>query len=153
MGNDRVQQIVEITKEEMELLSEIAESEGVAVEIIETTGFEPISTVTLALVGSALAVGSVVYWLERRKGGQVVDLRLGADRPVYRNKDLAYGLVLIYLADGQVRVEVKEPKGMLGIVMESITGILAQQGGSTAVETATALEKVVGPDAVVSVEA
>jgi hypothetical protein len=41
-----------------------------------------------------------------------------------RSTELQYGLVTILTASGEVRVEVKEPKGMMGEVLGQITSLL-----------------------------
>ena len=41
-------------------------------------------------------------------------------KPFYRTTDVAYGLIVIVGLDGAVTVEVKEPKGMFGIVVDAL---------------------------------
>jgi len=53
---------------------ELAADHGVAVEEVPRRGIEPVTTVTLVIMGAAAAVGAVLHVLEQRKGGQVIDL-------------------------------------------------------------------------------
>jgi len=87
-------------------LGGIRETAGRAgVEVAEVPPFRGIAVVTTALllVGSSVAVAQVQGEIERRRGGQVFDLRAGAARPIHRTKALRYGEVRIVAADGEVR--------------------------------------------------
>jgi hypothetical protein len=114
----------------------LGKEHGVSIERINVAGFEPVSTVALAITGAALAVSMVVYLLDRRKGGQVIDLRAGAPKTIYRTCDVTYGYVVIVAADGTVRVEVREPRGMFGQVSELIVGIVGELAGNNAADVA-----------------
>ncbi|MFF6954693.1 hypothetical protein ACFZAD_39595 [Streptomyces iakyrus] len=102
-------------------------------------------TVTLILLGTATAVGAVQHALEQRKGGQVIDLRPGASKALYRTADVVYGTVVIIAEDGSVTVEVKEPDGMFGKVMSTLPQLVSGGDGSTAQITAT-VTTAFGPD-------
>ncbi len=107
--------------------------------------------ITIAiLVGSALAIGAVMHEFERRKGGQVIDLRPDAPKPAYRDKDLQYGLVMIRSADGTVRVEVHEPRGMLGQVLEAINGMVGTLTGQEPDGLIQQLQNAIGDRATVT---
>jgi hypothetical protein len=94
---------------ELDHARRIASDNGVDLEQLEVRALEPVTTVTLIVMGSSLAVATVVYLLDKHKDGQVIDLRPGAPKAFYRSKDVVYGLVLIIATDGKVTVEVKEP--------------------------------------------
>jgi hypothetical protein len=119
-------EVVVLAPEEIDHLEELAERHGVAAERLPQYGFEPVATAVFVLTGTALAVATVTYLIDRSKGGQVIDLRPGAPKTVYRSTDVTYGLVVLISADGSVRVEVREPKGMFGPVNELITGAIGE---------------------------
>jgi hypothetical protein len=148
---DQTQAVVAIDPADVEHARKAAAEHGVELYEITTTGFEPVTTVTLALLGAAAAVGTVLYLIERHKGGQVFDLRPDAKTPIYRDKNLAYGYVAIYRADGTITVEVKEPKGAFGIVVEAITGMLGNVAKAGIEEAGAAVGAAVGDNAKVAV--
>lgn len=134
-----------------QLLAE-ARAEGVEVTVVEESGFLDPVTATVLLFGGAAAVGTVMYALEVRKGGQVFDLRPNAPRQAYRSKDVAYGLVLLIAPDGKVTVEVKEPKGAFGIVVDALRGAVVDLAKPAADGVKAAAEKAVGNRGTVTVE-
>jgi hypothetical protein len=103
----------------------LAAAHGVEVEQVPYRGIEPVTTVTLVLAGTTAAVGVVLHVLEQRKGGQVIDLRPGTPKALYRTPDVVYGTVVIVAVDGKVTVEVKEPDGMLGKVISALPQLLS----------------------------
>ena len=150
MGDLQTQMVIEVEPSELKLVDSLSLENGVQVERLAHEGLEPVTTVVLVLMGASLAVGQVVYLLEKRKGGQVFDLRPHADRQFYRTPDLQYGLVAIMAADGSLEVEVKEPKGMFGIVVESIVSILPKLGSAPVQEMKNAIQDELGSKATVS---
>jgi hypothetical protein len=82
--------------------------------------------------------------IDERKGGLVIDLRAGAPRREYRERHVKYGLVIIYTADGQVRVEVHEPKEMFGAVLEAVRGVTIEVGKATVQEVSAGVRAAVG---------
>jgi hypothetical protein len=108
---------------------------GVELHEVPRRGIEPVTTLTLILVGTGAAVGAVVHVLEQRKGGQVVDLRPGAPKAFYRTPDVVFGTVVIVTVDGTVTVEVKEPEGMFGKVISTLPQLLF--GGDDSTEQVT----------------
>jgi hypothetical protein len=71
-------EVVIVDREDLEFAQDAAREQGVEVQVLTSTGFEPVSTVTLILMGSTLAVARLARILDQRKGGQVIDLRPGA---------------------------------------------------------------------------
>jgi hypothetical protein len=119
-------EIVAVRPDEVDTLLDLARQHDVAVERIPGRGFEPVTMLTFSIVGTTVAVSTLVYLLDRRKGGQVVDLRPGAARMIYRTTDVAYGLVVMIAVDGSLKIEVREPKGMFGQVCELVTELSGQ---------------------------
>jgi hypothetical protein len=104
----------------------LAELHGIEVQQVPRRGIEPVTMVTLVLIGSITAVGAVMQGLEQHKGGQVIDLRPGVSKTIYRTPDVVYGTVIIVTGDGVVTVEVKEPEGMFGKIVTALPGMLAK---------------------------
>lgn len=123
----------------------IAADHGVRAEEVPRLGVEPVTTATLVIVGAAAAVATVSHLLDQRKGGQVVDLRPGAPRTIYRTPEVVYGTVVIVAEDGSATVEVKEPQGMFGQVVSALTEI-ASGGPEGADVVARAIEARFGDD-------
>ena len=144
--------IVVVDLEDLEYAREVAAEQGVQIEQMPTRGIEPVSTVTLVLLGGSLAVGTVIYLLDRAKGGQVIDLREGVQRKFYRTDNVAYGLVVIIASDGTVTVEVKEPRGLFGQVIDALTKATVDLGKARIDAVAAAANTAVGDSAIVSVQ-
>jgi hypothetical protein len=150
MAEETVREATTIEVADLDEIRELAASHGVQVEEIAQPGFEPVTTITLILIGGSLAVASVMAIIERRKGGQVIDLRPGAPKVLYRDKDVVYGLVIILAQDGTVRVEVKQPKELFAQVVEALCKTLLGLASPTVDAVAGAARAVVGGDASVS---
>ena len=144
-------EFVVIEPEDLEYVRQAAVDNGVSIEEIPSEGFEPITTVTLALLGASAAVATVLHLIERRKGGQVIDLRPGAPKPIYRTPDLQFGLVLIHRLDGTVSVEVKEPRGLFGQVMDTLRDILGTIAGENLKAAQETIAEAIGDTATVTV--
>ncbi|ROS27910.1 hypothetical protein [Cellulomonas sp. PhB150] len=120
-----------------------AADEGLEVVPVEQQGFEPISTVTLLIFGGIAGVAVVKHLLEQRRGGQVIDLREGV--PVFRrDPEVVYGLVVILAGDGTVTVDVKEPRGVLGEIIEALRGTITDLGKAGTEAVAAAARAAVG---------
>lgn len=130
-SDDDIEAAVVVPPEDVDRIRAIAEDHGVSVEVQANHGFEPISTITIILFGSVAALGAVQQIIDERKGGLVIDLRPGAPRREHRDRDVKYGLVLVYTADGYVRIEVHEPKGMFGAVVEAVRDVTIEVGKAT----------------------
>jgi hypothetical protein len=112
-------------------LSQLPEARALAavhgVEVVEVRrrGVEPLATTVIILMGTAGAVGAVRRLMDERRGGQVIDLRPGAARELYRTPDVQYGLVVILAPDGTATVEVREPDGMFGKVIAALPQLIS----------------------------
>jgi hypothetical protein len=94
-----------------------------------------------------VTVSLVSHMIEEHKGGQVIDLRPNSPKPFYRTKDLIFGLVVILAEDGTVTVEVKEPRGTFGQVLEALKSLLVELAGASLKEVAPAAQQKVGDTA------
>ena len=133
-----------VDNEDVDFVRRTAAEHDVAVERVEMRGIEPVLTTTLLVFGATAAIGVVTSLVDRHRGGQIIDLRPGTPKPVYRSKDVIYGLVVIYAKDGGVTVEVKEPAGMFGQVLESLTSLIGELAGAGATDIAAAVTAKVG---------
>lgn len=97
-------------------------------------------------------MGTVVHLLDRAKGGQVIDLREGVQKKFYRTDDVAYGLVVIIAFDGKVTVEVREPRGLFGEVIDALTEATVGLGKAGIDSVADAARKTIGANGGVRVE-
>ncbi|RHA38186.1 hypothetical protein [Cellulomonas rhizosphaerae] len=120
-----------------------AAEEGLEVVSVEQQGFEPITTVTLLIFGGIAGVALVKHLLDQRRGGQVIDLR-GGEPAFRRDPELIYGLVVILVADGTVTVDVKEPKGILGEIIEALRSTITDLGKAGIETIAAAARTAVG---------
>jgi hypothetical protein len=146
---DMSRRIVSIDAADIENVKRLAGENGVDVRELVPGGIEPVTRVWLVLMGASLAVGTVVYQIEKLNGGQVIDLRENASKIVYRSKDLVYGLVVIITSDGQVKIEVHEPRSMFGEVIYTLQRIIVEVGSNCAADIAEAARKSLGHKATV----
>jgi hypothetical protein len=152
VDKDHIQEIVIVERDDVAEVMRFAAENGVEVQEFPTRGMEPVTTVTLLLLGGTAAVATVAYLIDRAKGGQVIDLRDKAPKAVYRSRDVVYGLVLIVATDGTVTVEVKEPRGMFGQVMETLKGISVELGKAGIATVTEVVKKTVGDAAQVTIQ-
>lgn len=131
---------------------EAAEARGdVTAEVVSTerhgmgSQIEPVSAM---LIGAGIiAAGKfIVDWWDKVRGGLVIDQRREADDLIYRDKDVPYGWLLAFPADGgAVKVEVKDaPKDAVERwISEVISGAFGTFG-----QLAEAAKSAVGDDKV-----
>jgi hypothetical protein len=143
------QLVVVADAEDLAEIQRLAEAETVTIETIGERNLVDPASITLVLIGTSLAISTVAYLIEQRKGGQVFDLRTGAARRAYRSRGVAYGLVQIIAPDGTVQVEVKEPRGMFGQVLDTIRLIIKDLSAPVAESIGAAAKEAVGDLAVV----
>jgi hypothetical protein len=138
--------VLVLDPEEADFVRRTAAEHDVTLDEVPAAGIEPVLTLTVVMIGTATAVAAVNDLVERRRGGQVIDLRPGATRVFFRSPDLIYGLVVVWAADGgAVYVEVKEPKGMFGQIVESLIGLLGDLAGAKSDAVAAAVAASLGP--------
>lgn len=127
---------------------------GVGVELTEAQappgdGLEPeIAPIVAVLVGAGALAGAkfILDWWERRRGGLVIDLRADAADQIYRDKDVPWGYVVHFPADGgEVKVETKDaPKDAVERwISEVISGAF-----KSATDVAKAAAEALGDDKV-----
>lgn len=129
-GHDSSEVLVTVAIDDYSGLVDVAADEGVQIEKLEHRNLVDPASISVILIGTSLAVSTVVHIVEMRKGGQVFDSRPGASRPAYRSKDIAYGYVQIIAMDGSITVEVKEPRGMFGQVLDTLALLVKESIGS-----------------------
>lgn len=140
-------EVVILDRDDLEFAQQAAREQGVDVQVLTATRFEPVSTVTLILLGSTVAVATLARILDQRKGGQVIDLRRGAPKPFYRTQDVVYGLVVVVSQDGQVLVQVKQPEDMFTEVAASLRKMNAEIGEANKGTVAEQVREIVGDKA------
>lgn len=101
---EAVRELVMVDPVDLEAIRETARLVGA--ELAEMPPIRGIHAVTTAvlLVGVPRAVTQVQQEIERRKGGAVFDLRVGATRPIYRTKRLRQGTADVLTMDGRMRI-------------------------------------------------
>ncbi|WP_153040144.1 hypothetical protein [Actinoplanes sp. TFC3] len=141
-----------IDTDDVEFVQQLAVQYGVTVQKVDLHGLEPVLTTTLIIFGAVAAVSLFVALVDRHRGGQVIDLRPGTPKTMYRSRDVVYGLVVIYAMDGKVTVQVREPEGMFGQVLESLTTLLGELAGANVSDVAAAVTDKLGDTAAVTAE-
>ena len=112
-------------------------------------GFEEqIAPIAAVLIGAGVLAAAkfIVDWWEKRKGGLVIDQRPGAADMISRDKDVPWGYVVLFAAEGgEVKVETKDaPKDAVERwISEVISGTL-----KSVTDIATAAAKSIGGDKV-----
>ncbi len=119
------------------------------VEVVEIPpfkgGVDP-ATVGLLLIGLPATVAAVGQEIERLRGGQVFDLRPGAARPVYRSRQLTYGLITVYAADGSVQITSYKPTTILAELTAALTQLSNRAGDKTTASVRETVESLPGGD-------
>lgn len=149
-SSEPARQLTQVDSDDLEYLKEVAEENGVTIEVSEEEGFTIVGEIAVLLIGASLAVATVAYLLDARRGGQVVDLRPAADPIARRDKGVQHGLVLLIAVDGKVTVEVHEPREMFGIVIDALKDVMKDLVGASAAATAAKAKDVVGDKASVA---
>lgn len=158
MADVERQVVPNVTSPEDEaLLRQVAAEYGVEIERTEETRDFGIVVGVFIVFGAAAAVaGAVSDYLERKKGGQVIDLRRDAEDVAYRDEGVVYGLIVVIAEDGKVTVDVKEPKGFfLNVVNEVLASMtkLGEKTLDTIADAAKSAASATGAKADVTVEA
>ena len=136
--SNAVEKIIKIEPEDLDTVRELAAAHDVSVQQLELRAIDTVTTATLALLGTSIAVSTVIFLVEKMKGGQIIDLRPDAPKMFYRSQDLLYGLIVIVGLDGKVMVNVKEPRGMFSDVVETLKSLTTDigKGGVNAIAEA-----------------
>ena len=125
------QVLVALTPDDVDFARQEAQSLGVRLERVSANGIDPVTAGVIIVVGASLAVASFLKALDQRKGGQVIDLRAGARRAIYRDRNLLYGSVVIWTDDGKVIAHVKEPDEMFTSALEALKVVFGQASEGT----------------------
>jgi hypothetical protein len=144
-----VREAITVEQDEVEFVTLAAKERGAQVQRLNVRNIEPVTTVTLVVIGSAALVGMISYLLEQRRGGQVIDLA-GPEPKFYRDRGLIYGLVVVKLQDGNIKIEVREPRGLLGQVMDTLRGMVGDLAKTAADVGAKRVQAALGGHATVA---
>lgn len=118
MSDKLIEKVVQVESDlDERLLRQTADLCGATIRKGGVRAPDPTSWL-LIVGGSALIVGTVIErWQDRRQGGQVIDLRPGADPVLRRDPDVVFGYVVILLPDGRVDVQLREPEHQLATLV------------------------------------
>lgn len=129
---------------ELEEVQSLSAKRAVRVQILSQSGFEPVASVTVILLGTVAAVTSVIQAVEHFRGGQVIDLRDQAIANVYRTREVVYGMTVVITADGKVVVRFRNPDKTFQEALSALPPLLAAAKEKTATEVAKTLESTAG---------
>jgi len=116
-----------VDAEEAVILENLAAEHGVEIHSTKSQGFDPVTTVVVvALIGTYLAVTTVLDQFEKRRGGQVIDLRPQAHTVAYRDPKVRHDLILILTGDGQVKLHHLPLPTDSARIVESLTQALVR---------------------------
>ncbi|MGS2809368.1 hypothetical protein [Nocardia sp. MW-W600-9] len=149
---DQEEAVLLVEQDDLDEVRSLAKEHSVELTVLPARGIEPVTTVTLIVLGTAAAVGAIAYLVDQKKGGQVIDLREGAPATLYRSKELIYGLVVIITREGVVRVEVREPQGMFGTAVNALSGLTSDMVSAGNQEVVEAVQGALGDQVAVVVE-
>ncbi|WP_328328558.1 hypothetical protein OHA70_03830 [Kribbella sp. NBC_00382] len=123
---EAVREVVVIDPVDLPAIRETAERVGVVTaEVPPFRGIRPVKASVL-VVGEPGAVRQVRAEVDRRRGGLVFDLRLGAVRPIHRSRLLGHGELQVVAADGVVRVAECDAE-----LIEALTRLASGRGEKT----------------------
>lgn len=140
MSSEEVsREILLIEPNELNEVMTLAADHGVEVTKIPPFRGMDAETVALLLVGLTGAIAALGQEIERRRGGQVFDLRSGATKPMYRTQDLGYGFVTIFAADGTVRITQYQPTTIVGELTAALSSLGSDNRPTTVDEVVEAI--------------
>ena len=120
---EAVREVVVIDPVDLQAIRETAERVGVqTAEVPPFRGIQPVMASVL-VVGERGAVGQVRAEVERRRGGLVFDLRVGAVRPIHRSRALGHGELKVVAADGTVTMTVIPWETIIRVVVRGVVGL------------------------------
>jgi hypothetical protein len=127
----------------------VGETEGAKVGV-QVADF---GATALVIIGTATALAALARIsfdiINKLRGGQLIDLT--GDIPVFkRDRDLDYGLVVLRLKDGEVKVEVHQPNDALKDLLAELTKIITELGKAGIEAAKAAVEKAAGTAATVT---
>jgi hypothetical protein len=123
---EAVREVVVVDPVDLQAIRETAAEVGA--EMAEVPPFRGIQAVmaSVLVVGAPGAVGHVRAEVERRRGGLVFDLRVGAMRPIHRSRAVGHGELEVVAADGTVRLA----EGGAALI-EALTRLASGRGEKT----------------------
>lgn len=121
MSEDTVQELVRVSSADFTYLQRAAAEHNVTVnEVPSRQVLEYAYEISCILAGSSVAVSRVMHLLDEGRGGQVIDLRPGVNDPIYRSRNVQYGLITIIGADGSVSIRRHELKTGVTSLLEAL---------------------------------
>lgn len=145
--DEPTERVLLVPLEDIGYLREVTGLHGVELAESKPAGVEPTATIAVALLGGVWAVNTVCRLLDDRKGGQVIDVRPGVRRSVYRSRDVQAGLIVILAADGTVTLHCRDSQDRLGMVIESLAGLSSGSLPATTEVVEGAVRGALGSDA------
>lgn len=122
-NSDDTEEILFVASSEMDFLRETASAKGVVLHEPSSRSIEPLVTIAVVLVGSSAMIASVIKILDEYRGGQVIDMRRGARRRIYRTRDVKFGLVVVLRDNEDVTLYKNDLDGKLDALKESLSTI------------------------------
>lgn len=119
--------------DELDEAKQLAEAEDLSVQEASggSGGLEPeVEPITMLIIGGGVLAAAkfITGWLDKRRGGLVIDQRDGAKDDLHRDRDVPWGYVVIYPKDGgAVTIETHdEPKDAIErLIAKVISGSLS----------------------------
>jgi len=108
VAEEEIREIVEVRDgRDRQLLVDLADEYGARLGDVGVRTLDP--TTFAELIGGVTVLRLIIErWQDRRRGGQIIDLRSGAEKIAYRDADLLFGYVVMFLPDGRVDVQVND---------------------------------------------
>jgi hypothetical protein len=151
MADEETQQIVQVHDEQdKQLLVDLACEHGARVKDVRVRTLDLATFVEI--IGGVTVLRLIIErWQDRRQGGQIIDLRPGAAKIVYRDRGLLFGYVLMVLTDGRVEVQVND-RDRLSEIVDRLVAAFSKGGAVTTADKALPIvQSLVGGDAQVRI--
>jgi hypothetical protein len=143
MAEDIVRELVSVDDvHELAVLREVAADFGLTVEDVRPRDLG-VATAVFVVGAAAVVAAALRSFADRRRGGQVIDLRPG--RPLARrDPELMFGLVIVIAEDGRAEIRVWEPKDQFQEVVSDVLTAITSAGGTALAEVSKAAADAVG---------
>lgn len=144
-SDEQMSEVLFIEPQHYERVLEASALRDVRIERNSSAGLEAVALIPIIVFGTALAISTTRDFINELRGGQVIDLRIGADRFAYRTPNLTFGYVLIVSSDGSVQIKLAGPHAATERFVQAMTKRLGVDAStkeilSAASDTASRLE-------------